>query len=60
MKWEYKKIELEDVRFFPYKDDVDQMNDIGKEGWELCSVIYTRENIICYWKRQIPVLTEEE
>src|SRR5436190_20088089 len=48
MRWEYRKIDLNDV---PRRvDDIDVLSGAGKDGWELVSV--TRNNI-AYLKRQI-------
>jgi len=47
-RWEYSKINLNDV---PRRgDDIDLLNDLGKEGWELVAVI---GNNAAYLKRQI-------
>ena len=48
MRWEYRKIDLNDV---PRKvDDIDVLLDSGKDGWELVAVT---TNNIAYLKRQL-------
>jgi hypothetical protein len=46
-EWEYRKISLSDV---PRRgDDIDLLNDAGKEGWELVGI---SNNDVAYMKRQ--------
>jgi hypothetical protein len=48
MRWEYRKIDLNDV---PRRvDDIDVLIDAGKDGWELVSVT---TNKIAYLKRRL-------
>lgn len=47
-QWEYSKIDLNDA---PRKtDDIDLLNDAGKDGWELVGIL---SNNVAYLKRQI-------
>ena len=47
-QWEYRKIDLKTV---PTKiDDVDWLNDAGRDGWELVGITSTN---VAYLKRQI-------
>lgn len=47
MEWEYKKISLNDVS--RRADDIDLLNDAGKEGWELVGITI---NNVAYLKRR--------
>jgi len=47
--WEYDKIDLNGPRL--REDDVDALNDAGKQGWEL---VHITNNSIAYLKRAIP------
>ncbi len=47
-RWQYTKINLNEVR--RRADDVDFLNDVGREGWELINIT---TNNIAYLKRQI-------
>ena len=48
LEWEYSRINLNEV---PRRtDDVDILNDAGKEGWELVTIT---TNNIAFLKRQI-------
>jgi len=48
-EWEYSRINLNEV---PRRtDDIDVLNDAGKEGWELVTIT---TNNIAFLKRQIP------
>jgi hypothetical protein len=48
-QWEYRKINLNDV---PRKtDDVDLLNDVGEQGWEMFGVT---ANNVAYLKRPMP------
>ena len=48
MRWEYRKIDLNDV---PRRvDDIDVLIDAGKDGWELVGVT---TNNIAYLKRRL-------
>jgi hypothetical protein len=55
-KFEYKKEELHDPYFYPYKDYVDQFNKEGEKGWELLFMI----GDYGYYKRQIDIIQEED
>lgn len=47
-EWEYSRINLNEV---PRRsDDIDLLNDAGKEGWELVNIT---ANNIAFLKRQI-------
>ncbi len=47
-EWEYSRINLNEV---PRRtDDIDLLNDAGKEGWELVTIT---TNNIAFLKRQI-------
>jgi hypothetical protein len=47
-EWEYSRINLNEV---PRRtDDIDVLNDAGKEGWELVTIT---TNNIAFLKRQI-------
>ena len=47
-EWEYSRINLNEV---PRRtDDIDLLNDAGKEGWELVAIT---TNNIAFLKRQI-------
>jgi hypothetical protein len=48
-RWEYQKLDLNDL---PRKaDDIDILNDTGKNGWELVAIT---ANNLAILKRQIP------
>jgi hypothetical protein len=47
-QWEYKKIDLNDV---PRKTgDIDLLNDVGKDGWELVALT---PNNVAILKREV-------
>jgi hypothetical protein len=47
-RWHYRRINLNDV---PRKtDDIDLLNDVGREGWELLAIT---SNNFAYLKRQL-------
>jgi H-NS histone family protein len=46
--WEYRKIALNQLS--SKTDDVDVMNDVGEEGWELVAIL---DNNVAYLKREI-------
>jgi hypothetical protein len=47
-QWEYSKLDLNDA---PRKtDDIDLLNDAGKDGWELVGIL---SNNVAYLKRQV-------
>ncbi len=46
-EWEYRKISLSET---PRRgDDIDLLNDAGKDGWELVGI---SNNNVAYFKRQ--------
>ena len=48
-KWEYQKLNLNDL---PRKaDDVDLLNDAGKDGWDLVALT---ANNVAILKREVP------
>jgi hypothetical protein len=48
LQWEYRKIDLNNV---PRKlDDIDLLNDGGKDGWELVGIA---SNSVAYLKREL-------
>ena len=47
--WQYDKIDLNGTR--QREDDVDMLNYVGKQGWEL---VHITNNSIAYLKRAIP------
>ncbi len=48
VQWEYTTLHLSEV---PRRaDDIDVLNDVGKEGWELVNITM---NNIAYLKRQV-------
>jgi Domain of unknown function (DUF4177) len=48
-QWEYQKVDLHDV---PRKhDEIDILNDAGKDGWELVAITTNNMAIL---KRQVP------
>lgn len=47
-QWEYRKIDLCDIS--PKKDDIDLLNEAGREEWELVAII---GNNCAYLKRPI-------
>ena len=49
--WEYRKIDLNDVRRMT--DDIDLLADAGKDGWELVGIT---SNNFAYLKRQFEEL----
>ena len=48
-QWEYTKLDLGDVP--PKSDDINLLNDAGKEGWELIALT---SNNFAYLKRPLP------
>jgi len=45
--WEYRQIDLNDLP--PKTDEVDVLNELGKQGWELVGIL---NNHIAYLKRR--------
>jgi DNA-binding protein H-NS len=53
-EWEYRKIDLSQL---PRKtEDIDVLNDAGREGWEL---ILISANYVAYLKRRLGEVSEE-
>jgi hypothetical protein len=54
-RWEYRTIELNEFR--PGDDDINALNDAGKEGWELVGIA---AHNIAYMKRQVTSLASPQ
>jgi hypothetical protein len=44
--WEYRQIDLNELP--PKTDEVDVLNELGKQGWELVAILH---NHVAYLKR---------
>ena len=47
-EWEYLRLDLNDVR--PRQDEVDMLNEVGSQGWELVAITPSG---VAYLKREI-------
>ena len=54
-QWEYTKRDL--CHLPPRRDDVDLLNDCGRDGWEL---VVINDAGIAYLRRAVPVLPVEQ
>ena len=53
-EWQYRKIDLNQL---PRKtDDVDLLNDVGRDGWELVTIL---PNNVAYLKRELDEMMSE-
>jgi hypothetical protein len=54
MQWEYRKLSLNEV---PRRTlDIDLLNDVGHDGWELVCVL---DNGVAFLKREVPLSQPE-